>query len=68
MPDGVRLSRRRAAAVAPARRLLGDLAQPGELQTVLRGLPHNVTTEMDLELWQLTQRIRADHRFGPAFG
>ena len=50
-----------------ARRLLGDLAQPGELQTVLRGLPHNVTTEMDLELWQLTQRIRADHDSAQAF-
>ena len=29
-------------------------------QAVLRGLPHNVTTEMDLELWRLAQRIRAD--------
>ena len=54
--------------VTRARRLLGDLAQPGELQTVLRGLPHNVTTEMDLELWQLTQRIRADHDSAQAFG
>ena len=34
-----------------ARRLVGDLARPDEWQTVLRGLPHNVTTEMDLELW-----------------
>ncbi|MGH3620588.1 MAG: PEP-utilizing enzyme, partial [Sciscionella sp.] len=25
-----------------------------------RGLPHNVTTEMDLELWTLATRIRAD--------
>ena len=41
-----------------ARRLLGDLARPGELQSILRGLPHNVTTEMDLELWELTERIR----------
>jgi pyruvate,water dikinase len=40
--------------------LLGDDAQPGELQTVLRGLPHNITTEMDLELWELAQRIRKD--------
>jgi pyruvate,water dikinase len=54
--------------VTRARKLLGDLAQPGELQTVLRGLPHNVTTEMDLELWQLTQRIRADHDSAQAFG
>ncbi|HZA72840.1 MAG TPA: PEP/pyruvate-binding domain-containing protein [Propionibacteriaceae bacterium] len=43
-----------------ARRLLGDLAGPGELQSILRGLPHNVTTEMDLELWRLTERIRGD--------
>ncbi len=43
-----------------ARNALGDLAQPGDLQTVLRGLPNNVTTEMDLELWRLTERIRDD--------
>jgi len=41
-----------------ARRLLGPNAQPGDLEAVLRGLPHNVTTEMDLELWQLAQRVR----------
>jgi len=35
-------------------------AGPGELATVLRGLPHNVTTEMDLALWRLATRIRAD--------
>lgn len=40
--------------------LLGDHAGPGELPTVLRGLPHNVTTEMDLALWHLAERIRAD--------
>jgi phosphohistidine swiveling domain-containing protein len=43
-----------------ARRLLGDLARPGDLQSILRGLPHNVTTEMDLDLWELTERIRDD--------
>ena len=36
------------------------MAQPGELQEVLRGLPHNVTTEMDLKLWELTEEIRDD--------
>jgi len=46
--------------IAASRRLLGDLAQPAELQEVLRGLPHNVTTEMDLELWKLTEQIRND--------
>ncbi len=50
-----------------ARQLLGDLAQPGDLQTVLRGLPNNVTTEMDLQLWELTQRIRGDRRSAEAF-
>ncbi|GAA3444907.1 PEP/pyruvate-binding domain-containing protein [Planomonospora venezuelensis] len=43
-----------------AHRLLGGRARPGELYTVLRGLPHNVTTEMDLALWRLATRIRED--------
>ncbi|MGH2510025.1 MAG: PEP-utilizing enzyme, partial [Ktedonobacteraceae bacterium] len=43
-----------------AAKLLGELATRDEIQTVLRGLPYNVTTEMDLELWQLAQQIRAD--------
>jgi rifampicin phosphotransferase len=49
------------------RRLLGDLAQPGDLQTVLRSLPNNVTTEMDLQLWELTKRIRNDRSSAEAF-
>jgi pyruvate,water dikinase len=42
--------------------LAGKLAgaQRGELETVLRGLPHNVTTAMDLELWRLARTIRQD--------
>ncbi|MGV9595671.1 PEP/pyruvate-binding domain-containing protein [Streptosporangium sandarakinum] len=48
------------ALLGLARLLLGDRVRPGELQAVLRGLPHNVTTEMDLELWRLAGRIRAD--------
>jgi rifampicin phosphotransferase len=43
-----------------ARLLLGRLVQRGELQAVLRGLPHNVTTEMDLELWRTATSIRED--------
>ncbi len=43
-----------------ARKLLGDETAADELQTVVRGLPHNVTTEMDLELWALASRIRGD--------
>jgi pyruvate,water dikinase len=46
--------------LAASHRLLRDVAQPGELQEVLRGLPHNVTTEMDLKLWELTEEIRSD--------
>jgi len=43
-----------------AGKLLGDDASADDLQAVLRALPHNVTTEMDLELWALAKRIRAD--------
>jgi len=42
-----------------AGRLLGEDAHPGDLQAVLRGLPHNVTTQMDLSLWQVATQIRA---------
>ena len=38
----------------------GRPRRPGDLQPVLRGLPNNVTTEMDLELWRLATAIRAD--------
>jgi pyruvate,water dikinase len=40
--------------------LLGHLATGPELETIRRALPHNPTTEMDLRLWQLAQRARAD--------
>jgi pyruvate,water dikinase len=40
--------------------LLRGRARPGELSTVLRGLPHNVTTEMDLALWALAARVAVD--------
>ncbi|MBO0778069.1 MAG: hypothetical protein J2P37_04500, partial [Ktedonobacteraceae bacterium] len=45
---------------ALATHLLGKEASPADMQIVLRGLPHNPTTEMDLELWAMTQRIKAD--------
>ncbi|MCB5292835.1 PEP/pyruvate-binding domain-containing protein [Arthrobacter sp. SO3] len=48
------------ALLAAAGRLLGPDGGPGALQPVLRGLPNNVTTEMDLALWQLASVIRAD--------
>ncbi|MGH3821675.1 MAG: PEP-utilizing enzyme, partial [Pseudonocardiaceae bacterium] len=47
-------------ALALASKLARDDLAPGELGEVLRGLPHNVTTEMDLELWALARTIRAD--------
>lgn len=42
-----------------AGKLLGGDAWD-ELQPVIRGLPNNVTTEMDLELWHLAQAIQED--------
>ena len=43
-----------------AGRILGRRATQDELRTVLRGLPFNPTTEMDLALWALSRRVRAD--------
>src|SRR2546430_3529809 len=48
------------ASYALANRLLEGHAQPGELQTVLRGLPYNPTTEMDLALWNIARAARED--------
>jgi pyruvate,water dikinase len=53
--------------LAAARRLLRGIAQPRELEAVLRGLPNNVTTEMDLELWQLAVSIGANTSSREAF-
>ncbi len=47
-------------AQAVAGKLGGEDLGPREMDEVLRSLPHNVTTEMDLELWALATRIRAD--------
>ncbi|MFC0676112.1 PEP/pyruvate-binding domain-containing protein [Brachybacterium hainanense] len=41
--------------------LLRGLAEEPEVQAVMRGAPHNVTTQMDLALWDLADRARA-HR------
>jgi rifampicin phosphotransferase len=43
-----------------AGRLLQGLATTDELQSVLRGLPHNPTTEMDIALWNLAQLMQAE--------
>ena len=48
------------ASYALANRVLEGHARPGELQTVLRGLPHNPTTEMDLALWNIARAARVD--------
>ncbi len=47
------------AMLGLAGKLLGGNAWD-ELQPVIRGLPHNVTTEMDLELWRLATAIQED--------
>lgn len=43
-----------------AGRLLRGSTQPGDLLTVLRSAPANVTTEMDLDLWRVAVRARDD--------
>ncbi|MFD0487481.1 PEP-utilizing enzyme [Saccharopolyspora spinosporotrichia] len=42
--------------------LLRGIAGDAELDTVLGGLPHNVTTEMDMALWRLATAVPAEHR------
>ncbi|MFJ5228188.1 PEP/pyruvate-binding domain-containing protein [Streptomyces sp. NPDC088400] len=46
------------AALPP---LLKGIASDDEIRTVLGGMPHNVTIEMDLALWQVAQHA-APHR------
>jgi phosphohistidine swiveling domain-containing protein len=48
------------AMLGLAGKLLGGPQRWDDLQEVLRGLPNNVTTEMDLELWRLATVIRDD--------
>ncbi|MBM0274380.1 PEP-utilizing enzyme [Micromonospora tarensis] len=48
-----------AAALPTA--LLKGIARPDEIHTVLGGMPHNVTIEMDLALWRLAQGA-GEHR------
>ncbi|WP_457972717.1 PEP/pyruvate-binding domain-containing protein [Arthrobacter sp. D1-17] len=48
------------ALLALAGKLLGGRERRGDLQPILRGLPNNITTEMDLDLWQLATELRAD--------
>ncbi|MGH3548316.1 MAG: PEP/pyruvate-binding domain-containing protein, partial [Pseudonocardiaceae bacterium] len=55
-------------ALAFAGKLARGEVGTGEWDEVLRGLAHNVTTEMDLELWALATRIRADAAAAGALG
>ncbi|MGH2481968.1 MAG: PEP/pyruvate-binding domain-containing protein, partial [Ktedonobacteraceae bacterium] len=48
------------ASAVLAKGLMKKIATPDEIQTVLRSLPHNPTTEMDLSLWALAQRVGSD--------
>jgi phosphohistidine swiveling domain-containing protein len=48
------------ATLGLAVRLLGKDLHPGELPVVLRSVPDNVTTSMDLALWKLATQVRAD--------
>ncbi|HYY54286.1 MAG TPA: PEP/pyruvate-binding domain-containing protein [Candidatus Dormibacteraeota bacterium] len=47
-------------------RLLRGRATTDELRTILRALPHNPTTEMDLALWALARDAREDRRSAAA--
>lgn len=38
--------------------LLGPVAGPGDVDATQRGMPYNVTTQMDLQLWQVAQNAR----------
>jgi pyruvate,water dikinase len=57
VPNVVPLPALGFALLALAGKLAGS--ERGALQPVLRALPNNVTTEMDLELWALAASIRA---------
>jgi pyruvate,water dikinase len=43
-----------------AGKLLGGPGRGEDLQKVLRGLPQNVTTEMDLDLWRLAAAMKVE--------
>jgi pyruvate,water dikinase len=49
-----------AIAMRVMRRALGEDISEDEVHTLLRSLPNNPTTEMDLELWHLSRRVKND--------
>ncbi len=56
------------AMLGLAGRLLRGSTQEGDLQTVLRSAPDNVTTEMDVELWRIAVLAREDDDSATALG
>ncbi|MHA6795172.1 PEP/pyruvate-binding domain-containing protein [Pseudonocardia bannensis] len=60
MPTVVPVAGAGFAMLGLARRLAGADFRANDVHEVLRSLPHNVTTMMDLELWALATRLRAD--------
>ncbi|WP_395727222.1 PEP/pyruvate-binding domain-containing protein [Nakamurella sp.] len=48
------------AGLGLAWRLLRGDVTATDAETVLRGVPHNVTTEMDMSLWDMAVRVRGD--------
>ena len=57
MPRTVPAAARGFLALGLARRVAGPDLDAQAVHEVLRGLPHNVTTDMDLELWALATRL-----------
>lgn len=49
-----------AARFLAERKLKQWLGDASPLQPILRSLPHNPTTEMDLALWRISRRLRAE--------
>ncbi|MGH3913194.1 MAG: PEP/pyruvate-binding domain-containing protein [Pseudonocardiaceae bacterium] len=60
MPTVVPVAAAGFLAQALVSKLAHDELGPQELDEILRALPYNVTTEMDLQLWALATRFRAD--------
>lgn len=48
------------AMLGLARRIAGPALDAAAVHEVLRSLPHNSTTEMDLRLWTLARKLRGD--------
>lgn len=59
-----------ASGQAPFQIMLRKLTFPGSQELLIeltRGLPHNVTTQMDLKLWETTRVIRSDEKAASHF-